>query len=172
MDEAICEHCYVHDTVSARANDSQVLILLVLNTANTIFNFMYIYETLVSHFGRPFRLIPLQSVNPLFRRYALPQHNQLECVTMCFPHFPCSDWTDSMLVSSTDPIMVGLIGGLVQLFLGWRVQTLSKRWWIVCIIMILALANISAGMAAGIMTIVKPRPFDTLQDFKVCYDSH
>ena len=63
--------------------------------------------------------------------------------------------------------MVGLIGGLVQLFLGWRVQTLSKRWWIVAIIMLLALTNISAGMAAGLLTIIEPRPFDTLQDFKV-----
>jgi hypothetical protein len=63
--------------------------------------------------------------------------------------------------------MVGLTSGVVQLFLAWRVQILTERWWIVGIIALFSVTSIGTSVAAGLLTILRPRPLSKLQDFRV-----
>ncbi|KAJ3766162.1 hypothetical protein EV361DRAFT_999535 [Lentinula raphanica] len=49
--------------------------------------------------------------------------------------------SDSTWVFAAEPALVGIIGGLVQSFYGWRVQILLKNWFVTIIIFIGALAN-------------------------------
>jgi len=51
------------------------------------------------------------------------------------------------------PIMDGVIACIVQLFFAWRIWILGRSWPLVAIISILALLQMSAAIATGIMAI-------------------
>ncbi|KAJ4470791.1 hypothetical protein J3R30DRAFT_3710682 [Lentinula aciculospora] len=58
--------------------------------------------------------------------------------------------SDSTWVFAAEPALVGIIGGLVQSFYGWRVQVLLKNWIVTVIIFFGAVANMLMGIATAI----------------------
>ncbi|KAJ3854683.1 hypothetical protein EV368DRAFT_63050 [Lentinula lateritia] len=74
--------------------------------------------------------------------------------------------SDSTWVFAAEPALVGIIGGLVQSFYGWRVQILLGNWFVTLIIFVGALANMLMGIATAIgADIVKA--FSEFQRFQV-----
>ncbi|KAJ4499195.1 hypothetical protein C8R41DRAFT_864334 [Lentinula lateritia] len=74
--------------------------------------------------------------------------------------------SDSTWVFAAEPALVGIIGGLVQSFYGWRVQILLGNWFVTLIIFVGALANTLMGIATAIgADIVKA--FSEFQRFQV-----
>ncbi|KAJ3792590.1 hypothetical protein GGU11DRAFT_880906 [Lentinula aff. detonsa] len=70
------------------------------------------------------------------------------------------------LVKHFEPALVGIIGGLVQSFYGWRVQILLGNWFVTLVIFVGALANMLMGIATAIgADIVKA--FSEFQKFQV-----
>ncbi|KAJ3749897.1 hypothetical protein DFH05DRAFT_1518023 [Lentinula detonsa] len=74
--------------------------------------------------------------------------------------------SDSTWVFAAEPALVGIIGGLVQSFYGWRVQILLGNWFVTLVIFVGALANMLMGIATAIgADIVKA--FSEFQKFQV-----
>ncbi|KAH8824437.1 hypothetical protein DL96DRAFT_1614091 [Flagelloscypha sp. PMI_526] len=50
------------------------------------------------------------------------------------------------------PVLTALTGGIVQVFLGWRIYTFSKNWFITISVWTMTLLATGAGMAQGIIS--------------------
>ncbi|KAJ3537862.1 hypothetical protein NMY22_g5417 [Coprinellus aureogranulatus] len=89
-----------------------VLFLLIADTVNTVFDFLYLYNSLILKFGD---MVSIQTADWLF---------------------------------ATDPAITGIIATAVQLFFAWRIRVLTRSWFFVGVVGILALA----GMVGSIVT--------------------
>ncbi|KAI0771217.1 hypothetical protein BD413DRAFT_65351 [Trametes elegans] len=69
-------------------------------------------------------------------------------------------------VFATDPVMTGLIAGLVQLFFAWRVKVLTSNWYAVVLIALCAVAQFCGGLGTSIAIGMVPQ-FTHFQEFQV-----
>ncbi|KAJ6563535.1 hypothetical protein B0H10DRAFT_2114973 [Mycena sp. CBHHK59/15] len=71
-----------------------------------------------------------------------------------------ADW-----IFATDPVLTALIACCVQLFYAWRVQLLSRKLWLVILVVVCALAGLAGGLATTIEVVKLPH-FKDFQYFK------
>ncbi|KAJ2916128.1 hypothetical protein MD484_g4281, partial [Candolleomyces efflorescens] len=90
-----------------------VVFLLVADTVNTVFDFMYLYNVLILHFGE-FHLLER------------------------------ADW-----LFATDPAITGIIATAVQLFFAWRVHVLTKNWFLVSLVSVLAVSGVVGAIVTA-----------------------
>ncbi|KAJ2936301.1 hypothetical protein H1R20_g794, partial [Candolleomyces eurysporus] len=107
-----------------------VVFLLVADTANTVFDFLYLYNVLILHFGD----------------FALLEK---------------ADW-----LFATDPALTGIIATVVQLFFAWRVRVLTKNWFLVSIVVVLAISG-AVGAIVTAFEVGKTPNFVDFRKFKV-----
>ncbi|KIM66819.1 hypothetical protein SCLCIDRAFT_21597 [Scleroderma citrinum Foug A] len=69
-------------------------------------------------------------------------------------------------VFATDPIMTGLIGGLVQSFYAWRIYALTKNFLVVLAILLFSLAGVLGSIGTTIAVRIVPE-FVHFQRFKI-----
>lgn len=98
-----------------------VTVLLVADTANTIFDFCWIYDALINHFDDP-------------------------------PALHVADW-----MFATDPVMVGTISTIVQLFFAWRVQVLTAWPLVTAAIIVTALTSFMGAVGTTIAVTLYPQ---------------
>ncbi|KAI0771212.1 hypothetical protein BD413DRAFT_65230 [Trametes elegans] len=67
---------------------------------------------------------------------------------------------------ATDPVMTGLIAGLVQLFFAWRVKVLTSNWIAVVLIAFSAVAQFCGGLGTSIAIGMVPE-FTHFQQFQI-----
>ncbi|KAJ2931969.1 hypothetical protein H1R20_g5115, partial [Candolleomyces eurysporus] len=107
-----------------------VVFLLVADTANTVFDFLYLYNVLILHFGD----------------FALLEK---------------ADW-----LFATDPALTGIIATVVQLFFAWRVRVLTKNWFLVSLVVVLAISG-AVGAIVTAFEVGKTPNFVDFRKFKV-----
>lgn len=57
--------------------------------------------------------------------------------------------TGTWLLAS-DPMLAGIIACMVQLFFAWRLQIISKQWWLTAFIAICSVATVCGAVGTGI----------------------
>ncbi|KAK0221878.1 hypothetical protein IW262DRAFT_1551701 [Armillaria fumosa] len=122
-----------------------VAVLFFADSLNTIFDFVYMYRSLIVHFGK---LITMWFTNTANRSLG----------DVAF--LGSADW-----VFGTDPALTGIIAAMVQVFFAWRVKVLTNNYWFVSIIILASLAGGSGGIATAVEVGFQPR-FILFRNFK------
>ncbi|KAJ3987900.1 hypothetical protein F5890DRAFT_1550968 [Lentinula detonsa] len=122
--------------------------LLLADTVNAIFDAVYLYDSLVIHFGISTRIL----------RHAAG--GQSLHVADNIAYLGNATW-----VFATDPAMTALIAGTVQLFFAWRVKILTTNWWIVSIVVLASLTGLVGGLVTAYEVGVTPH-FVDFRNFK------
>ncbi|KAF5340757.1 hypothetical protein D9611_007491 [Ephemerocybe angulata] len=113
-----------------------VLFLLVADTVNTVFDFLYLYHVLIQHFGEA---AFLEKADWLF---ATGKNTFSKAMV------PVSSTFIALSDPRVDPVMTGIIATTVQLFFAWRIRVLTKNWFLVCIVTTLAVAGFVGAAVA------------------------
>ncbi|PBK74813.1 hypothetical protein ARMSODRAFT_1013799 [Armillaria solidipes] len=122
-----------------------VAVLFFADSLNTVFDFVYMYRSLIVHFGK---LITKWFTNTANRSIG----------DVAF--LGKADW-----VFATDPALTGIIAAMVQVFFAWRVKVLTNNHWFVSIIMLASLAGGSGGIATAVEVCLQPQ-FTLFRNFK------
>ncbi|KAJ7107244.1 hypothetical protein C8R43DRAFT_1140339 [Mycena crocata] len=113
-----------------------VLILFIIETANTGFDMAIMYQPLILQYGQQPNLFPL-----FFVTRAPP-------ISVCVK----KELTIAMPLIRTFVV----ISTPIQLFFAWRIKSLTKSYWVPGFIAILALASLTGGVwTAAMIRIVK-----------------
>ncbi|KAK0503976.1 hypothetical protein EDD18DRAFT_1344868 [Armillaria luteobubalina] len=122
-----------------------VAVIFFADSLNTVFDFVYMYRSLIVHFGK---LIITWFTNTANRGLG----------DVAF--LGTADW-----VFGTDPALTGIIAAMVQVFFAWRVKVLTNNHWFVSIITLASLAGGSGGIATAVEVGLQPR-FILFRNFK------
>ncbi|KAF5376946.1 hypothetical protein D9615_007270 [Tricholomella constricta] len=142
---------YLYYTASNRDNrwiKTFVYFLFIADTVQTVFTVVYMYDTLINHFGD----IPyLATANWLF--------STDPALTVPRTNFPSNHFSSFIYIQ-------GIIGGMVQGFFAWRIRVLTGSITISLIIIACSIASILMGIATAIAIGIVPN-FVEFQRFKV-----
>ncbi|KAK0487412.1 hypothetical protein IW261DRAFT_1558495 [Armillaria novae-zelandiae] len=120
-----------------------VAVIFFADSLNTVFDFVYMYRSLIamSHFLGA--LTGFLAQVGLFTLYI----------------------DASMSLLCVDPALTGIIAAMVQVFFAWRVKVLTNNHWFVCIIILASLAGGSGGVATAVEVGFQPQ-FILFRNFK------
>ncbi|PBK97733.1 hypothetical protein ARMGADRAFT_1076192 [Armillaria gallica] len=122
-----------------------VAVLFFADTLNTVFDFVYMYRSLIVHFGK------------LITKWFTNTANRSSGDVAFLGN---ADW-----VFATDPALTGIIAAMVQVFFAWRVKVLTNNHWFVSIIILASLAGGSGGIATAVEVGIQPQ-FTLFRNFK------
>ncbi|KAK0187947.1 hypothetical protein F5146DRAFT_1141408 [Armillaria mellea] len=122
-----------------------VAILFFADSLNTVFDFVYIYRSLIVHFGKL-----------IIEWFTDTANRSLGDVAF----LGSADW-----VFGTDPALTGIIAAMVQVFFAWRVKILTNNHRFVSIIILASLAGGSGGIATAVEVGFQPQ-FILFRNFK------
>ncbi|KAJ4491521.1 hypothetical protein C8J55DRAFT_557094 [Lentinula edodes] len=123
--------------------------LLLADTVNAIFDAVYLYDSLIKHFG----ILNGNSGRALYTAYLVDIVDNVK-------YLGNATW-----VFATDPALTALIAGTVQLFFAWRVKVLTTNWWMVLIVVIASLTGLIGGLITTYEVGVTPH-FVNFRHFK------
>ncbi|KAJ7754467.1 hypothetical protein B0H16DRAFT_1832343 [Mycena metata] len=115
-----------------------VACIFVLDTFNTFFDFAYLYDALIVHFGE---FLSIYGYLLFLTRHPPGDVPLLSQATWVF---------------ATDPIMTAAIASLVQLFFAKRIHVLTGKLWLTMIVVACALTGIAGGLATSVEVLLEP----------------
>ncbi|SJL13635.1 uncharacterized protein ARMOST_17082 [Armillaria ostoyae] len=108
-----------------------VLVLFALDILNSVFVLAWVYKMLIDNFGNI---------------EAFMKGNHPSIGGSFIPNRPSStaDWT-----AATDPLLSGIMSGMVQFFFAWKIWVLTKNYFFILVIGACALASTAGGIATS-----------------------